>query len=284
MVLVTLPHLAWLGDRAATVLDQVSGKLDREAHTALLHSISGLGAVIVSYLSPLWLLYLALLPRGYARLFCGRPAVVTPFPFAAYFVIVLLILLTLVMAFDADRFRERWIHPLLFLFPIYFFAHIDAEILTLRRERIFKALAAGVAILVLAVMTIQTIGAPLTKNYSRVNAPFAELAEEIRAAGKTAQQIVADHYHLAGTLRMHFPSASVFTLREDLYIPKPANVETLLAWDASKSKEIPASLREYLESHLSGKARAADLLPDYVEIPYAGAPAGVYRLGLLTYP
>lgn len=284
LALVTLPHLAWLADRAATVLGQVSGKLDSEAQTALLQSISGLGRVIVSYLSPLWLLYLALFPRGYARLLQGRPAIATSFPFTAYFAIVLLILLALVMAFDADRFRERWLHPFLFLSPIFFLAHIDAELLTPRRERIFKGLAAGVATLVLAAMAVQMIGAPLTKSYSRVNAPFAALAEGIRATGKPVQQIVADHYLLAGTLRLHFPSASVFTLREDLFLPQPANVETLLVWDASKSKEIPVGLREYLAMQLPGKALSADLRPDYVEVPYAGAPAGVYRLGLLTFP
>ncbi|MCU0971560.1 MAG: glycosyltransferase family 39 protein [Gammaproteobacteria bacterium] len=274
---VLSPHLLWLQANLGAVSESLTDKLDAESATGPLLAVGRLGVTILSYLSPLWAVYLVLFPSAYRRLATGRPAVRTRFPFAVYFGIVLAVLVVLVAALDADRFRERWMHPLLFLFPVWFLSHVEP---TPGRVRIFRAAAAAAAGLALAAMVFRTWVGPATGRYYRLNVPFERAAAEIRSTGLPTATLVANHYHLAGTLRLHFPDSRIYTFREDLVLPPPDGGEALLVWDATRSPEMPAVLRDYAERQATvGPAKALGEVR-YVETAYAGAPGAVFRLGL----
>lgn len=283
-LLVLLPHLLWLADQAATVSDSLTDKLDARSQTGPLLALGRLALTIASYLSPLWLVYLLVFPEGYRRILRGRPAVTISFPFATYFAVVLAILIILVLALDADRFRERWMHPLLFLFPIWYLAHVDAGNLSPGRERLLRALAAAVAVAMLAVMGFRSFVAPHTGPYSRIDQPLAEVAEAIRVTGLPTDQMLAAHYHLAGSLRLHFPDSRIHAPRSDLVIPGPTEGPVLLVWDAARSDSAPADLLAYAARHrrLPDDLGRADPVP--IAVPYAGAVGGQLRLALLALP
>ncbi len=276
-VLVLTPHLLWLQDNVAAVSGSVTGKLDARSDSGPLLAVGRLAITIFSYLSPLWLVYLVLFPSAYSRLLAARPVVRTAFPLATYFAIVLALLLLVVTVLDADRFRERWMHPLLFLFPVWFLAHAEP---TPRRRRIFRVAAASVAGLALTAMVFRTWVAPATGRFFRLNVPFDRVAAEIRSTGLPVSTLVAGHYHLAGTLRLHFPESRIHAFREDLVIPPPEGREALLVWDATRSPEMPAALTDYVVRHAPADATERQDRVRYVETPYAGVPGGVYRIGL----
>lgn len=283
-LLVLLPHLLWLLDQGGTVSDSLTGKLDARAQTGPLLAVGRLLLTVGSYLSPLWLVYLLLFRGGYRRMLSGRPAIAAAFPFGVYFAVVLVILLVLVLVLDADRFRERWMHPLLFLFPLWFLTHVDPANLSLRRERAFRALAASVAIAMLGVMAFRSLVAPHTGPYSRIHQPLAAVSEAIRATGLPTEQILASHYHLAGSLRLRFPESRIHAPRADLVIPAPGEGPVLLVWDATRSELPPAELLAYAGRHREMSADSGQTKALTIAVPYAGAPEGLWRLGLLALP
>lgn len=280
-LLVMSPHLLWLRDNGAQIFESLALKLDAQADSGPLIAARQLVLTLVSYLSPLWILYLVLFPRAWWRLITGRPTAPSRFPFRIYFGVVLVILLLLACGLDADRFRERWMHPLLFLFPIWFLAHLDRAALGPKRERTFLLAAAAVAILMLGVMAFRSFVAPVTGPHSRIDQPLDLVAQEIRGLGVSTARIVAAHYHLAGALRLHFPASQVFAPRPDLAIPVPGPGPALLVWDAARSDAVPEILNAYLPGRRPDPS-VGDGAPTYVETPYAGVPGGRYRLGLLV--
>lgn len=282
-VLVMTPHLFWLADHAQTVAGSLEDKLDARAGSGALLALGRLAVTLVSYLTPLWLVYLVFFPGAWRRLATGSPAVATRFPLAPYFALVLVFLLLLTLGMDADRFRERWMHPLLFLFPIWFLAHVDPAALTVRRERAFRIAAAAVAGVMLAVMGFRSFVAPVTGPHSRIDQPLDRVAAEIRATGLPTDRIVAGHYHLAGSLRLHFPGSRVYAPRDDLVLPAPGPGPVLLVWDAARTDAMPDILDAYLARHGLVPSRTGGA-PIHVEVPYAGSPGGRYRLALLPLP
>lgn len=279
-LLVMSPHLLWLLDNGARVFESLAVKLDAQTDSGPGIAAGRLALTLVSYLSPLWILYLVLFPRAWGCLLSGRPLVPTRFPFQVYFGLVLGILLLIAPGLDADRFRERWMHPLLFLFPIWFMAHVDLGALNPRRERAFLLAAAGVALLMLGVMAFRSFVAPVTGPHSRIDQPLDLVAQRIRELDVPTARIVAAHYHLAGALRLHFPASQVFAPRPDLAIPAPGPGPALLVWNAAQSEAVPEILSTYMAVHRPDLTLESGA-PMYIETPYDGAPGGHYRLGLL---
>jgi 4-amino-4-deoxy-L-arabinose transferase-like glycosyltransferase len=127
------PHLHWL-QQHPFVAGALGDKLDTTGHTGALHAAGLVLVTIASFLSPLWLVCLLIFPSAWRGLLTGRQAVSTVFPYPVFLGAMTIMLLAVAVGMDLDRIRERWMQPLLFLFPIAFFACVAHGSLTPRRR------------------------------------------------------------------------------------------------------------------------------------------------------
>jgi hypothetical protein len=159
-------------------------------------------------------------------------------------------LLAVAVGMDLDRIRERWMQPLLFLFPIAFFACVTHDWLTPRRRTVFLGAAALAAVLALAGQSWRVAPPKFKVQMTRLDHPFGEIAAALHQTGLPIETIVTDDYYLAGSLRLHLPRSSLHAADPNLRIPGPTPGEpALLLWEsADAAPPSDALLRRVQES------------------------------------
>ena len=129
--------------------------------------------------------------------------------FGSLILIVLALHALLIPLFDAVNFTERWLHPALMVLPILLFALVERRPPSKRQIVLYLG--------IIAILVAVAAGARLYRyakgaddcGRCREFAPFAELADGIRAAGFSRGTIVADGMHIGGNLRMLFAESRV---------------------------------------------------------------------------
>ena len=143
-------------------------------------------------------------------------------------------------------------HPVWMVLPIYLFAGITAQRLSVRRVRAYLGVILAVSVLVVAARVVTDYVRPTVCKACRSFLPYAALAEQIRASGFTRGIIVADTDHLAGNLLMHFPTSRVDSVKKSLNMipPGPVNNQCLIVWRGD-SESIPSAVRAHAKRTLS---------------------------------
>ena len=102
------------------------------------------------------------------------------------------ILVLSVVLLGSTKFKGRWMHPVWMALPIYLFAGITVQQLSVKRIRAYLGVILAVSVLALAARVVADYVHPTACNACRSFLPFSALAEEIRASGFTRGIIVAD--------------------------------------------------------------------------------------------
>ena len=229
------PHLHWL-QQHPFVAGALGDKLDTTGHTGALHAAGLVLVTIASFLSPLWLVCLLIFPRAWRGLLTGRQAVPTVFPYPVFLGTMTVLLLAVAVGMDLDRIRERWLQPLLFLFPIGFFACVAHVSLTPRRRSLFVGTAALAALLALAGQAWRVTPPKFKTQMTRLDHPIGEIAAALHQTGLPLQTIVTDDYYLAGSLRLHLPQSNLHAANATLRLPRPApGHSALLLWESAET-------------------------------------------------
>ena len=281
MVLIAAPYGLWFishGEIAGAKL----AELEARAGPGVMDGLETLSMAAVGYLTPLWLVYVILFPRGFL------PSNRTEISDGAallgrYLCAVCLILVIMVVLFDVTRFQTRWMQPLLFVVPIYFFAAIKPGLITANAQRRFFRVAGATALLILAVMGLRVLGAGVIDDCSDHNYPSKRLAEELRTAGFSDGLIITEPHVLAGNLRLQFPHSVVVA-------PRMAGVASgelepgtpvALVWDKQRSPQLPQSIRDYSEVEFG--VRVPELKAVDLDLPCRYANSLSVRVGYVMY-
>ncbi|TVQ91235.1 MAG: glycosyltransferase [Chromatiaceae bacterium] len=285
-LLVLTPHLLWLLEHAE-VGAAVAEKLQNQAQPT--GPANGFGRLLLStltFLTPLWLVFLGLFPGAPAALAARRHQLPHIDLLLRYLALVWPLLMLTLWTTDADQVKDRWLQPLLFVVPIVLFAGVVPTPAAQRQLRWFRALALAAGLLVLLIGALRIPLAPWTGVYTRLHQPIAELAWEIDARGDRANLVLTDHYHLAGMLRTRWPHRRTLGPRADYLLPDPATLiaaadGVLLIWDAGRHPDLPTAL--------AAPAQAAGLMPEAVAPVYLSAPLRfssdrMFQLGLIALP
>lgn len=276
--LVVLPHGLWLLDHAAEATQGTLAKLDGDTAArgwaaGVLAGLGSLALAIVAFLTPCWIVLLAVFGRD-VRAASRRPAAGPAARAHALLrrdvLLLLLVFLAMVLAGVATEFKDRWMQPYLFLAPLILFTRVPSPAEGSRRALV--ATIAGMALLVVVGLSARVPyharqGAP-----DELNLPMRDFAEALAREGLQGGTLVATDHVLGGGLRLHLPGTRVLVARGPQALPPLPRGPV---WWVSRQRD-PASLRALVE-----RARARAATPDgaapvirTIERPYRGAPAG----------
>jgi hypothetical protein len=287
---LVLPHALWLLGHVRPIPSQAAqGSAWRLGPPSVETIATGLFTLLsaaVRFLTPWWLVCLVLFPQtlrplqqarvdrgGYHRLL------------ERFFLAVFGILVALVILFDIKHFKSRWMHPLLFLAPLYVFLRVRDASVAPGRLKAYAYVLACVGLLFLGAPLAQALGGPWFGIYSRLHIPFTPLAAQLRAAGFSRGTIVAGDVLLGGNLRLAFAASRVLTPRfAPAKPPRPVNTgQCLVVWDSSAGHTVPVALRRFAEA-----ASHVRLPPDPaarpVEARLVHASRETFQLRFLLFP
>lgn len=277
-LLVILPHALWFW-QSHDLGTQALGKLEYGAGLWPWSGLGSLALAVLGFLAP-WLLVMAVIFRGdFLRALVNRSDDPGAFPFRRYIWVVLGMLLLMAL-FGVGHFKDRWMQPLLFLFPLFVFAGMNRSALTPGRVRAILLVCLSIPVLVLVVMAarVQTWPVPESQEHRHFY-PFDERVSEIQALGFERGLIVGDRGFVAGNLRFRLPeSQAVIPGINSAGLRCASGDDLLVAWDASHQMQMPEWLLSWLIRELGFSPEKQT--PQWLE---SGVGRG-WRLGVLLLP
>jgi 4-amino-4-deoxy-L-arabinose transferase-like glycosyltransferase len=288
---LTLPYFLWLVEHFHPSSSPMTRKLAADNGMQWLTAVAtGLGRLVwasVRFLTPLWLVCVLAFPTLVTR---RVSAATSDCPYRRiverFFLTVILILGAAVALFGVTHFKDRWMQPFLFLFPLYVFIRLQqiGGSTTNRLQRLAGVITFFGLVFLVAPLA-QAWVAPWFGLYSRLHAPFEVVAQQLRAAGFSQGTIVADTTFIGGNLRLVFPNARVVT--PDIHVglrvrPQPTG-QCLVVWDGEHRQPLPPPLRRFLAESLHVSA-LNDREPHYIDAHLQRSQHQVFSLGFGLLP
>lgn len=276
-LLVASPFLLWVVAGERPVLGTVTRIMTeggRQSH--LVRAGEGVGRLALSLIGfsvPLLPLVVLVFWRSLLRRAPGEDALADAYARAYGRTIAIAIAMALVgiLLTGSSRLRERHMHPVLVLLPIWLFARIERGGGSSRRLHVFGSVILAAAVLVLAVRAVG-FAAPdrtLCGSACRPSKPYRALTEGLAAMGAGGTLIGLDRY-TAGNLRAGFPDARIVMATEPIGFPapRPPPAACWLVWEdgekgpvafevaARRQRVDPASLPAIAaDRHIAGEWR-----------------------------
>ncbi|MDK9705523.1 MAG: glycosyltransferase family 39 protein [Desulforhopalus sp.] len=200
------------------------------------------------FLTPLWLIWLLIFPQGFRptgpnnsgfhRQFIGR-----------YLLLLFFCLLVVVIVGKVTYVKDRWLQPLLFIAPIYFFARLSPGAISQSRFKLFLRIAAAVALVIYLAFAMRVVGASYINRFCRMNYPFAPIAEDMRRLGFAEGLIISDDRFIAGNLHFQFPTSTALVpeYHFERLVDPASSPSIAVVWETANRGKIPSDLKEYLE-------------------------------------
>jgi hypothetical protein len=303
----TAPTLIWMYGQGQGFIDLAArisaprGGAPEAPAQALIDGSAAWALALVTFPQPFLVIFLlvfagalrrALKPTGRAPApasdGAGAPPATAILRFMGFTMIIAAVLYwALVPLVGAVTFKERWMHPVLAVLPIFLFAFLRRGQVSAKSVRIYLA--------VILVVSLAALGARagrylLGADYCgkcRELAPFGTLARDLGGAGFTGGTIVAGEFHVGGNLRAAFPESRVMEISYPPKVwpePRPgeAGGQCLAVWRATTGDAMPAAVSRYLTDELA----MADAVPDsrgVLEAKMQGSETKTYRLGYALF-
>jgi hypothetical protein len=251
---VFAPHAVWMATARFDFVEFLAEKQHSEAaHPYLVDALTGIANVVkgaLSFLGALLLLWTIFLRQPHSEAARSSPWART-LPLTLCFALGLLFLDAIVLR--ATQFEERYFICALLLAPLALFVRIDTRTPALSSHQLslFGAGMLAAALIVLTGLSGRALYDNQSCNRCLDEMPVTDLAHRLRGdAGFTSGTIIADHYDLAGNLRIVFPASRVIAANYVVEHPtRGADGQCLVVWNARRGGETaPSSLKTYLAS------------------------------------
>lgn len=250
-LLLFAPHGLWMLDARFDFVQFLSEKQQSENPQPYLAEVAkGLGAVLISalsFLAPMVLVFPIVFRRQ-----LNAPALNAASPWAratALIVVFGLGLLVLdVFVLRATQFEQRYMMCALLTAPLAAFLWLDPRNPTPASLAGFTIAMVVVAAVVFAGITGRALLEHRSCNRCWEEMPATDFAAALRQSGFVEGTIVADHYNVAGNMRLAFPDSRI--VAANYFVAQPnrsADGQCLLVWNARNAGDaIPQALRDYL--------------------------------------
>jgi 4-amino-4-deoxy-L-arabinose transferase-like glycosyltransferase len=262
------PHALWMlearFDFIGFLADKQRSVTPQPYWRDLLEGLGALAYAALNFLIPLLLVFAA----AFWRSFKAKPTHdAGPWERAiAQLVFLSLGLLVLdVMVLRATAFEQRYMMCALIAAPLWAWAWLERRAPS---PRALAGFALGAIVVGLVVFAGLVGRAELEQRTCRrcwEEMAASELVSEVRFAGFVDGTIIADHYNVAGNMRLAFPNARIYAANYDVPQSRFAGPGAcLLVWDARNSGD---ALPESLAATLAERGLAPQGAPVYVDAP-----------------
>jgi len=252
-LLVFAPHGFWMLEARFDFVQFLSEKQrSNQPQPYLLDVVHGLGGLsyqALVFVAPLMLTFLPAFGRNL------RSPTTTPTTLWAetigrtiVFSVGLLVLDIIVLR--AVNFELRYMMCALLLLPLAAFCWLDRRAPSQKSLTTFVLAALAIGAIVFVALPARAMLSQRTCNRCWEEMAAPELARQIRHAGFVEGTIVADHYNVAGNMRLAFPSARIIAANYPVDTPLFAgDGRCLIVWNARVSGDaLPASIGAYLSA------------------------------------
>jgi 4-amino-4-deoxy-L-arabinose transferase-like glycosyltransferase len=205
---VVAPHALWLlqnwPEATGGTLAKMGASSSLSWGASVARGLADLGLTTVAFLTPLWIVLVALFVRR------GWRDGVVPGPACGlmrrYLAAVIGFLVVLVLAGLVSQFKDRWLQPFLFVAPLAFFACAPQ----LQHHSRLPLLRRVLVLWALLLLVLMAARAPINGwrgKPDEMNTPVRALASALRDAGYDGRPIVSADRTLAAMLRLQFKPA-----------------------------------------------------------------------------
>jgi lipopolysaccharide core galacturonosyltransferase RgtB len=246
MAVVSGPYLLWMFHNQDIVFS-ASHKFKRVVEGYQVQGVISLLVKSFLFLTPLWLVWLLIFPAGFTRNDNPEGDMQQQF-IQRYLLTLFLILLVVVFFFKVTYVKDRWLQPLLFATPLFFFARLAPARITPKRFKVFISVVCITAAAVYCAFAMRVVGASVTGRFCRMNYPFTAMADELRLAGFSDGLIISDNRFVAGNMHMQFPGGTALIPGYKLVSRTlPHNFSSAaVIWQADNSLSMPPELVSFL--------------------------------------
>lgn len=245
--LCTGPYFLWMFNNQDIVFS-VTHKFKLAVENYQMLGIISLLSKIFLFLTPMWLIFLLLFPVGFVRNQNPRPDFHQQY-IKRYLLILFLLLLIVVLAFKVTYVKDRWLQPLMFVVPLFFFSRFDPSLISPKRFKIFLRVIAVTAIAIYIAFTIRVAGASYIDRFTRMNYPFTALADDLRQSGFSDGLIISNNRFLAGNMRIQFPESTALIpgYKFESRTAPHNSAAAVVLWEADVFPVMPPELESFLE-------------------------------------
>jgi hypothetical protein len=231
----------------------------------------------------MWLVCLLIFPAAFGR---------KPNPDAGfhhrlpkrYLMTLFLVLLVVIFVFKVTYVKDRWLQPLLFAVPLFFFSRLDPARLSPNRFKLFLGVVSITAVTVYLAFTIRVVGASYIDRFCRLNYPFTAMAGDLRQTGFSNGLIISDNRFLAGNMQCRFPGSTALIPGYGFETRVAANgfSSAAVVWKADHAQAMSPELASFLTKtyHIN----PANYPVSYFEHRYKYGRTETVKLGVLQFP
>jgi 4-amino-4-deoxy-L-arabinose transferase-like glycosyltransferase len=247
MILINVSYVSWMVDNQDIVFSATHKFKQIEEWV----SIKGLQSFIKNlflFLSPLWLIYLIFFPDGFKKI-SSKDEISSSKFMTRYILVFFCTMLVVIFAFKVSYVKDRWMQPMLFAAPLFFFSRVPRHSIHPKKAKAFLCVAATAAVFIYIGFTLRVTSASWTDNYCRLNYPFDELSHQIKADGFDKGVIISNNRFVVGNLLFKFPGS--VALIPGYKLEKKADLkqyeQIIAVWQTDRSDKIPSHLKKYMD-------------------------------------
>ena len=246
MAVLTGSYFLWMFNNPDIVFS-TTGKFKRGIENYQLKGIISLFSNGLLFLTPMWLIFLLVFPKGFGRNQNQEMSFHHTF-IKRYILTLFIILLAVVLVFKVSYVKDRWLQPLLFAAPIFFFSRLDALRISQKQFGLFLRIISVTAIAVYIAFTVRVVGASYTHHFCRMNYPFTAFAGDLRQTGFSDGLIISDNRFLAGNMRLKFPGSTALIpgYKFESRTNQQGFSTAAVVWKADRSPAMPEELISFL--------------------------------------
>ena len=273
-------YLLWIPGHLDIFLS-ATGKFTRLNNNYPWLGLRSLSSNSLLFLTPLWIFYLLIFPKGFLN--SQKTNFASRF-FRQYFLFLGLILLSMVLILQVAYVKDRWLQPVLFVIPIFFFNRVPPQSITPGKFKVFLAITITTALAIYLALTFRVLGVSYTKKFCRLNFPFSTMAEDLRKAGFSRGLIISDNRFIAGNMHVQFPDTIAFIPGynfEDL-TENSGYTTAAIMWNPATNPHIPPKLADFVEQ--TYHIKVSDYPVKYYEHLYKHARTTSVVLAVMQIP
>lgn len=277
---VFAPHALWMLSAPFDFVAFLAEKQQSEqAHAYVVDAGLGLAALVegaLAYLAPFILVFPLAFWSSFRQPARAASAWARAMPLISVFGIAILVIDVLVMR--ATLFEERYMTCALITAPLAAFLWLDRRESAPGGMRRLAIAIAAVSIIVMGGLAGRALFYHNSCNRCWDEMRADALAQGLREAGFNGGTILADHYNVAGNMRLAFPNVRIYAANYFVAQPDLAGAGQCAAvWNARNAGDAPpAELADLLDRR--GLAPAA---PHFVEAPLRRSTERTDRFGYM---